>query len=175
MQVDYENTGNRSVNKYIQPLAVPKPIPVQPFKKGDPRNNAIYIAANAAAMALQATLASMKAQIIANKASMLADAASLYPTALMSDYVPTPIDLAPTQAAVIPVSTDGIITSDANSIPQPQPAIPPIVYALDTPENLYIDINSFTKNSDGTYTANLTFDPIVGAVSKYTYRISATV
>jgi hypothetical protein len=76
-------------------------------------------------------------------------------------------------AGFIPSYTPTTTTSDVTSIPQPQPAIAPIAYPFDTPTNLYIDINSFTKNSDGTYTANLTFDPIYGA-NKYNYRISAT-
>ena len=191
MQIDYENTGNRSVNKYIQPLVVPKPTPAQPLKPGDPRNNAIYLAANS----LLTTLSSMKTQILANQAQMVTDAAAartaadqaladsaaaqaaivaLGIPASQSAVIITPVDQ-PVIDVPFVASTNGTIMSDANPTPQPQAAIPPIVYALDTPENLYIDINSFTKNSDGTYTANLTFDPIVGAVSKYNYRISATV
>lgn len=78
--------------------------------------------------------------------------------------------------------------SDTPNIPD---VIPAPVYALDSPENLYIDPNSFTPIvqtesvyiggsatpstfSSTTYSVDLKFNAVPGAV-KYNYRLSATI
>lgn len=133
-------------------------------------------ASAAAALAdAQATLASLQSatppstEQVATTTSSTLNQSDLTTTA-SSDFSMLP----PSNFGSVPAGSDYTTTSDSSIIPQPQAAIPAPTYALDTPTNLFIDINSFIKNSDGTYTANLTFDPIVGAVSKYNYRISAT-
>jgi hypothetical protein len=180
------------VARYTQPVSVPTPTVVQPLSADDPRNNDTFNAANPALAAAgtdpntssdpsnqpatdpQAIIAALLAQL---QNSTGTDAALPLTTENAPPAINYSLDVSMLPASnggFVPPSTDGTVTSDISSIPQPQAAVPPPVYALDTPANLYIDINSFTKNADGTYTANLTFDPVPGSVSKYNYRISGT-
>ena len=68
--------------------------------------------------------------------------------------------------------------SDYLVVAQPPSAVPPPTFALDAPENLYIDsVGGFRKatTSDGSvvYTASLIFDDVDGAdPSKYNTRVS---
>lgn len=171
----------------VQPLAVPSIDTPQPFAVGDPRNNSVLIdtspAASAAAAAAQAVIDQAAvdkanadyAAYFAIKSSNILLNQQLYDqqqaSLLAISTIQAQLDAA--NSSFIPASTGGTVTSDASSTPQPDPAIVAPVYALDSPTNLYIDINSFIKNSDGTYTANLIFDPVIGA-NQYKYRISAT-
>jgi hypothetical protein len=89
------------------------------------------------------------------------------------------------------IQENSSIITNTQDTPQPPSAIPAPVYALDTPENLYIDPNSFnpsvitesvhigtststTDFSSTVYSADLKFDSVDGAI-KYNYRISATI
>ena len=89
------------------------------------------------------------------------------------------------------IQESNTILTDITDTPQLPEAVPPPVYALDTPENLYIDADSFSPSqttetiyigtstspttlSTTVYSTNLKFDSVDGAV-KYNYRISATI
>jgi hypothetical protein len=99
------------------------------------------------------------------------------------------VTIPPANGGAGSVETSSTIFTDTQSVPQPSPAIPAPTYALDTPENLYIDPSSFiavpitetviingsaTIISSTVYTTSVKFDSVDGAVS-YNFRISATV
>jgi hypothetical protein len=72
-----------------------------------------------------------------------------------------------------------ILFSDIPVVAQPPDATPPPTYALDAPENIYIDPTAFAlikSPADGTisYTASLQFDD-VDAANSYEVRINVSV
>ena len=110
--------------------------------------------------------------------------------AAVTSYDITSVSAANGGAASVQDSASNFVNNDP-TVPTLADAVPAPVYALDSPENLYIDPNSFTPIiltesvyiggsatpstfSSTVYSVDLKFTAVPGAV-KYNYRISATI
>ena len=149
---------------------------------------------------VQNKFVSLQASTIAPNANttastpVLGSVVNVNSTNLVTSTLPTSDQLAPNIVsdpnAIISASSPVYLSNDFNDplanillsdylvVAQPPSAVPPPTFALDAPENLYIDsVGGFRKatTSDGSvvYTASLIFDDVDGAdPSKYNTRVS---
>ena len=192
--------SSSNVASYVQPLSVPIKKPVY-ISINDPRNNSSYLNAHPEVIiAADSTLimtdqgptivaktSFLKSSPIAPNASYLAssptvnlknDLNSINLTSPSSPYSDQATRFFSSPTILGQEDTDPLsktLTSDFPSIAQPVSAIPAPTFALDFPENLYIDPSLFKllpPASDGsvTYQASLRFDDVDGA-TKYNYRL----